>query len=86
MSLNFVKIQIESQKKNYSNYIKHNGIRYCKDLINSGKLNRFQKKEVKILLLKFESVEDPWDRTGIPRNKEVLGVLKLLEDLEEIIE
>ncbi|MCD0472503.1 hypothetical protein [Flavobacterium sp. JAS] len=85
MSLNFIKIQIESQKKCIGNYIKHNAIRYCKDTIKSGELDRFHIKEVQKLLLKIEAVEDPWNWNGIPKSKESLDVIRLLEELEQII-
>ncbi|RTY72573.1 hypothetical protein [Flavobacterium sp. LS1R10] len=86
MTLNVIKIQIESQKRWNSNYIKHNAIRLCKQAIGSGELNRFQIKEVKNLLLKFEAIDDPWCSSGIAKSKEVLAVVKLFVELEGIIE
>jgi hypothetical protein len=85
MSLNFIKIQIESQGNWCSNYVKHNAIRYCKDAIRSGELDCFQIKKVQKLSLKIEAVEDPWNWNGIPKSKESLDVLKLLDELKQII-
>jgi hypothetical protein len=85
MSLNFIKIRIESQKSVNSNYIMHNAIRLCKETIKSRELDKLQRKEVKNLLSKFELLEDPWCWSGIPKSKELLSVVELLEELEEII-
>ena len=85
MSLNCIKSEIESQKRWNSNYIMHNAIRLCKETIKSGELDRHQRKEVKNLLSKFELLEDPWCRSGIPKSKELLSVVQLLNELGEII-
>lgn len=85
MSLNFIKIQIESQKSLNSNYVMHNAIRLCKETVKSGELNEYQRMEVKNLLSKFELLEDPWCWSGIPKSKELLSVVKLLDELEDIV-
>jgi hypothetical protein len=85
MSLNFIKIRIESQKSVNSNYIMHNAIRLCKETFKSGELNEHQRMEVKNLLTKFELLEDPWCWSGIPKSKELLCVVKLLDELADIV-
>lgn len=85
MNLNLIKIHIESQKRWHSNYIKNNAMRYCKELIKDGGLNRAQKTQVQKLLVRIEAVKDPWNRSGIPNSKESLVIISLLEELLDIL-
>jgi len=85
MSLNQIRIQIESQKRNRGNYIKNNAVNLCKDALKCKELDGFQRSSLNLLLPRIENASDPWCWSGIAKQDETLKVLLLLYEMEEII-
>lgn len=85
MSLNQIRIRIESKKRNRGNYIKNNAVNLCRAAQNCPELTNFQKENLELLLSRIENASDPWCWSGIAKQEETLEVLLLLDEMEKII-
>lgn len=82
MSLNHIKIRIEGQLKNQTNYVWNNARLIYIDILELTELNSQQRAIINDLKNELENLEDAWSWSGIPdraKTENVLGNLKKLE-------
>ena len=86
MRVNEVKLSIECQLKNQTNYVKNNAIRICNDALKINYLNMEKISLVKILKKEIEEIRNPWQWNGIPSRKETELMLECLIALKIVLE
>lgn len=85
MSVNYIKLRIEGQLKNQTNYVKNNARLICVDALNLTNLSCEQKAMIKALKNQIQDLEDPWTWSGVPDLVKTDIVLNYLKKLETIL-
>jgi hypothetical protein len=86
MTVNRVKLSIECQLKNQTNYVKNNSIRICNDALKIDYLCVEKIHVIKSLKKGIEEIEDPWQWNGIPSRKETELILEHMIALKIVLE
>ncbi len=82
MSINSIKIRIEGQLRNQTNYVWNNARLIYIDLLKLTELSSKKKLIINNLKIEFENLEDPWEWSGIPnayKKEKVLNNLKKIQ-------
>lgn len=84
MFINAIKIRIEGQLRNQTNYVWNNARLIYIDLL---KLNELSAKKLIInnLKIELENLEDPWAWSGIPNKYKTERVLNNLKKLQLVL-
>jgi hypothetical protein len=85
MRVNEVKLRIECQLKNQTNYVKNNTVRICNDALKIDYLNLKKIHLIKSLKKEIEGIKDPWQWNGIPSRKETELILEYLIALKIVL-
>lgn len=85
MQVSEIKLKIEGQLKNQTNYIHHNIWNIYKDISKVKYLSPIQKHLIQKLQNDFETLEDPWTYSGVPEKEKVVKLLKNLQLLYLVI-
>jgi hypothetical protein len=82
MSLNHIKIRIESQLKNQTNYVWNNARLIYVDTLKLTELSSQQLTIINDLKIELENLENAWTWSGIPDSSKTENVLNNLKKLE----
>ncbi|MBA5791167.1 hypothetical protein H1R17_00510 [Flavobacterium sp. xlx-214] len=85
MSVNQIKIKIEGQLKNQTNYVWNNARLIYIDTLKLTELSSQQKVIINDLKTELESLEDPWTYLGIPDRAKTENVLNNLNKLKLVL-
>lgn len=85
MSVNQIKIRIEGQLQNQTNYVWNNARLIYIDTLKLPELSPQQKVVIRDLKAELESLNDPWTWSGIPNWNKTENVLSNLRKLEQVL-
>ena len=82
MSISAIKIRIEVQLKNQTNYVWNNATLIYIDLLKLNELSCEKKLIINNLKIELQNLEDPWEWSGIPNEYKKKKVLNNLNKLQ----
>jgi hypothetical protein len=85
MDLNSIKLEIEGQLKNQTNYIKNNACKIFEKALTVPEMDRVKTYQIIIIKNHLFDAVDPWTREGIPSQKETAIIVIYLKLLQFII-
>lgn len=86
MSVNHIKIRIEGQLKNQTNYVWNNARLIYVDTLKLTEFSYHQRAIIIDLKTELESLEDSWCWSGIPNRAKTENVLNNLRRLELVLQ
>lgn len=85
MSINAIKIRIQGQLKNQTNYVWNNARLIYIDLLKLTELSSKKKLIINNLKIELENLEDPWTLSGTPDKSKTERVLNNLKKLQLVL-
>ncbi len=81
MSISAIKIRIEGQLRNQTNYVWNNARLIYIDLLKLNELSCKKKLIINNLKIELQNLEDPWEWSGIPNKSKTERVLNNLKKI-----